>query len=299
MCEGAATQLLDSQCFKPVEPEDTQCEKPVEPEEQAPKTPDAVLPQFPAAVEPQPSPSKGAVVAPTCCLCGKPMPKAVDLSRFGKRHCLLCAATNTMAAVERAARSGRLSWEVAKASLEEVLVRKRVREEEHALGGPFLPLKVWLQQGYEEAQVLAGNYEWSPQLGHTYQVQVHTAVERDLHTEVRKLLLQRESLCSQRKGTKRKAEVEPQALEQEPAWDVPVVSAAPSSTVEQSSSTKLSKAEAKAAKEEQKKQDKLTKAAQKASESLLAAATKNLPVVRQTEERLRKATSQAEVVLGE
>ena len=80
---------------------------------------------------------------------------------------------------------------------------------------------------------------------------------------------------------------------------MPVVPAARSPTVEPSSSSKLSKAEAKAAKEEQKKQDKLTKAAQKASESLLAAATKNLPVVRQTEERLRKAVSQAEVALEE
>ena len=246
------------------------------------------------------------------------MPKAVDLSRFGKKHCLLCAATNTMvrrqlgewpesmthaekneffskAAVERAARSGRLSWAVAKASLEEVLVRKRVREEEHALGGPFLPLKVWLSQGYEEAQVLAGNYEWSPQLGHTYQVQVHTAVDRDVRTEVRKLLLQRSRSAASARALNARLRWSRKRWSRKPAWDVPVVPAAPSSTVEPSSSSKLSKAEAKAAKEEQKKQDKLTKAAQKASESLMAAATKNLPVVRQTEERLRKATSQAEV----
>ena len=46
------------------------------------------------------------------------------------------------AAVERAARSGRFDWQVAKAALEEHGEEKG----EHALGGPYLPLKVWLWQ---------------------------------------------------------------------------------------------------------------------------------------------------------
>ena len=67
----------------------------------------------------------------------------------------------------------RLKWETVEAAYKETLQRFQRRTTRSSRGGPFLPMEVWLRRGFTEEQVRKGDYEEHPQLGPTYQLEIH------------------------------------------------------------------------------------------------------------------------------
>ena len=67
----------------------------------------------------------------------------------------------------------RLKWETVEAAYKETLQRFQWRTMRSSRGGPFLPIQVWLRRGFTAEQVRKGNYEEHPQLGPTYQLEIH------------------------------------------------------------------------------------------------------------------------------
>ena len=61
-------------------------------------------------------------------------------------------------------------WETVEAASKERFQRRTTRS---SRGGPFLLMEVWLRRGFTEEQVRKGDYEEHPQLGPTYQLEIH------------------------------------------------------------------------------------------------------------------------------
>ena len=67
----------------------------------------------------------------------------------------------------------RLKWETVEAAYNKTLQRFQRRTTRSSRGGPFLPIQAWLRRGFTAEQVRKGNYEEHPQLGPTYQLEIH------------------------------------------------------------------------------------------------------------------------------
>ena len=171
------------------------------------------------AVEPQ---DQAPVEPAVCGSCGQAFEHAARQRK--NAECARCGATRKMVARHLgtwpdsfddaaradffrrvAARSGpagsRLSWETVRAEVKEVAVRQAIHEEKVEYGGSFLPLSVWVQQGWEKSVVLAGRKEKNEELGiDTYQLRTKYQSESDVMRTVNEQLLQKEAEVRRKRG---------------------------------------------------------------------------------------------------
>ena len=170
----------------------------------------------------------------------------------------------------------RLKWETVEAAYKETLRRFQRRTTRSSRGGPFLPMEVWLRRGFTEEQVKKGNYEEHPQLGPTYQLEIHDdqgISHEEGHEAARQL--DRVDHATQKSGSKRKAldAAEPQLA---------VPAAGPQ---KKQDTDEPGKGHAQA--------ERVAAQQQAASRKFLAAATKHLGPAEQTLARLRRAVGAA------
>eukprot|EP00438_Fugacium_kawagutii_P032609 Skav233154 [mRNA] locus=scaffold1669:223023:224309:+ [translate_table: standard] len=100
---------------------------------------------------------------------------------------------------------GRLSWEVVKASLVTTLTKRKVTTSSTDIQTKFLPLSVWVQQGWEETVVKNCPSEYSSEYKcETYKVPVKSQNWQEAHTEVKERVLTQERAASAKRGVKAK-----------------------------------------------------------------------------------------------
>ena len=147
-------------------------------------------------------------------------------------------------------------------------------------------MEVWLRRGFTEEQVRKGNYEEHPQLGPTYQLEIHDlgTSHEEGHEAVRQL--DRVDHATQRIGPKRKA---PDAAE--PQLAVPAAGPQKKQDTEEPG-----KGQAQAEREARRaaaQAERVAAQQQAASRKFLAAATKHLGPAEQTLARMRRAVGAA------
>ena len=139
-------------------------------------------------------------------------------------------------------RSGKyLNWQTVKAHLVTSLTQKTMTEQEKKVKGKFLPLSVYLQQGWEQSVVTACPSEWNEELGvTTYNVPVKSLSWKEMHAHIQEKVLMHEQAASKKKPVGRKT-----GDQNEDEVDVPVAS-------KEASSSKTEKEDQNAAKSAQK-----------------------------------------------
>ena len=149
-----------------------------------------------------------------------------------------------------------------KRAVEKHLVRKMVESRIAKYEGPFLPLKVWAQQGYNEDDIKArAAHRVCPVVGDTYQVKVvttgHEKKEQMIQDEMLRLLNRRPSLANLSSTGDGDAEVGDDAQQQEGDGDHANPSANPSS--DSSTSSESSSSDGKKGKKRKSKKAKKNK----------------------------------------
>ena len=198
----------------------------------------------------------------------------------------------------------RLQWKTLKCSLEERLVRSRVRQETESFGGKFLPMGCWLQQGFSEEHIKRSPQEYSESLGDTvYQLRVRETQETEIKRDVSEFIMGREAAAQKKKEKGQKKRDVPED------WEVPEEEAAASAAGprvaghhgKKDEDRKRQKEMAKAAAEEarakaaaEKKAQREQEANQKLTRRLLAIATNKVQPVDAMLKRLGKAFGDAE-----
>jgi hypothetical protein len=132
-------------------------------------------------------------------------------------------------------RSSTSSKEGLKRSVEQHLLTRLVEVQCAKDAGPFLPLSVWSQQGYNVADIeRRALFEHHPVLGSTYQVKIHSTSSEKKHEMIRTMMLK---LCSRPNKESLGIEAEPAEPAVEPPLEGTASEAASTSSDNNSSSS--------------------------------------------------------------
>ncbi|CAE7526536.1 unnamed protein product [Symbiodinium sp. KB8] len=183
----------------------------------------------------------------------------------------------------------RYEWSVVRAALLECRIERRTQQKIAEIGGPFLPMSVWLNKGYSEDHVRKFPCEKDIVGEETWQVQTKSVSRRDVQESVEEELLQRESDLKQLRQSKGKGK-SPQdsTAAAEPELHVPKQPALP---LQQKEKTDKQKAQA-AAREEKARAQAAAQTARK-NRALCTEATAALSKLQPKEAALEKLQQKA------
>ena len=104
---------------------------------------------------------------------------------------------------------GSMPWKTVRAALISQLTTQRIHAFRQEVEGKFLPLSVWVAQGWDEETVKKQPCEWSEQLqAWTYQVAVKCITWSDTYEKIEKRILEHERNAHQKKGKAKADEAE-------------------------------------------------------------------------------------------
>lgn len=104
---------------------------------------------------------------------------------------------------EEKKKDNKMNWQTVKACLITALTTRQCTSNENQLNTQFLPLSVYLKQGWEEAVVKACPSEWSNTYGcTTYQVPIKSQTWKEVFEKIQERVLRQEKEATQQKGKK-------------------------------------------------------------------------------------------------
>ncbi|CAL1155998.1 unnamed protein product [Cladocopium goreaui] len=166
-------------------------------------------------------------------------------------------------AVEKAnAKDSRIDWKTVRACLVTSLTTRQMTENATAVDTQFLPLDVWLKQGWPEQTVRNCPKEWNEQYGcDTYQVPVKSMTWKQTYQAVEERILRQEKEATAKRMARPRG---PKEAEPEAALDLPAPEAAKKGDASAAAEKKAARAEAAQEKKNQASNQKMQLLAAKA-----------------------------------